>query len=104
MASRPKTRPGAETGAAKRAPGDKKDAPTVCPAVVDGKGLGALLGCCRSTIQNRHIEGRLPDPLPIFDEEDRRVWGREEILAWIRDGCPSREEWRKRWRELRKHA
>ena len=60
------------------------------PALLDVILLAALLGLSRSFVRKLHDTGRLPRPVRI----GRAVrWRRDEVLAWIETGCPSRDRW-----------
>ncbi len=91
---------------ATEAPGTSKVAGSVAPeaaklhltpldvlaiaALLDRPGVAALLKVSRSFVQKLHDTGRLPMPVRL----GRAVrWRRDELLAWIDAGCPSRDSW-----------
>jgi predicted DNA-binding transcriptional regulator AlpA len=77
------TRPSKPTnGAAERLPE---------PALLDARGVAALLAVSERTVWGLHSSGRL-GPTPVSLGRARR-WSRAELLAWIEAGCPERGRW-----------
>lgn len=54
-------------------------------------GLARMLGQSRSTIKNWDLQGITPGATCVIN--GWRYWHREDILEWIRAGCPTRERW-----------
>ena len=49
-----------------------------------------LLGIGKSTLWRLHASGKVPLPVQI----GRAIrWRTEEVHAWVKAGCPSRERW-----------
>jgi predicted DNA-binding transcriptional regulator AlpA len=65
-------------------------APSVDTRLLSAADLAQELGLNIRTIRRMDLDGRLPRAVRI----SRAVrWRRAEIAAWIRAGCPNREEW-----------
>ena len=59
-------------------------------ALLDARGAAAMCGISRSLWLALHNSGGIPLPVRL----GRRVlWRREELSAWIKAGCPSRQVW-----------
>lgn len=59
-------------------------------ALLDARKAAAMCSVSRSLWLAMHNSGRIPLPVRL----GRRVlWRKEELLAWIRAGCPSRQIW-----------
>lgn len=59
-------------------------------ALLDARAAAAMCGISRSLWLALHNSGRIPLPVRL----GRRVlWRREELLNWIRAGCPARQIW-----------
>lgn len=59
-------------------------------ALLDARAAAAMCGISRSLWLALHNSGRIPLPVRL----GRRVlWRREELSAWIKAGCPSRQVW-----------
>jgi predicted DNA-binding transcriptional regulator AlpA len=52
--------------------------------------LATLLNTSVRNIDRLNSGGRLPAPMRLGS---RPRWRREEILAWVRAGCPPRRAW-----------
>ncbi len=64
--------------------------PSVDTRLLSAADLAQELGLNIRTIRRMDLDGRLPRAVRI----SRAVrWRRAEIAAWIRAGCPKREEW-----------
>ena len=64
--------------------------PSVDVRLLSAVDLARELGLTVRTIRRMDLDGRLPRAVRI----SRAVrWRRAEIAAWIRAGCPKREEW-----------
>jgi len=50
-----------------------------------------LLGVSRNMVWQMDASGSIPAPIRIGRRCTR--WRRDEIEAWVRAGCPSRERW-----------
>ena len=66
---------------------------------LDRKRLAAELCTTTKTIDRWCAAGQLPKPLRIGG---RKLWDRSEIVGWIAEGCPSREQWQPIWEAKRK--
>ncbi len=76
---------------------DTNSASTV---LLDDKGaLATLLSTSVRSIECLNAAERIPAPVRIGS---RPRWRHEEILAWVRAGCPDRRTWEER-RELADH-
>ena len=59
--------------------------------LVDCKTAARLIGVGVSTFYAMDRSGELgPQGVHL---RRRRLWSREELAAWVRAGCPSRESW-----------
>ena len=75
---------------------ERADADRDAPFLLDGPAVCGLLSIGLSTLYAMDRSGELgPKGLHL---RRRRLWRREELLAWTRAGCPRREV----WLELRK--
>ncbi len=64
--------------------------PSVDTRLLSAADLAQELGLNVRTIRRIDLDGRLPRAVRI----SRAVrWRRSEVVAWIRAGCPKREEW-----------
>lgn len=60
--------------------------------------VARLLNISKGALQKLRRQARVPAPV----EMGRRVlWRREELEAWVRTGCPTREAWESRRRQRR---
>ena len=59
--------------------------------LVDAKAVSVLLGIGISCLYAMDRSGEL-GPMGIRLRR-RRLWPREELAAWVKAGCPRREEW-----------
>lgn len=58
--------------------------------MVDAKAAARLCGIGRTAWLSHVSAGKTPAPIRL----GRRVlWLRDEIIAWCKAGCPSRERW-----------
>ena len=58
--------------------------------LLDSVSAATLLGISRATFWKLHSTGKVPFPI----RWGRLVrWRREELEAWVRAGCPGRENW-----------
>ena len=64
------------------------------PILVDAKTVADMLGGTLQSIVRDHDAGMLPRPIVLGGEERWRV---AEIRRWVREGCPLREVWERRW-------
>jgi predicted DNA-binding transcriptional regulator AlpA len=60
------------------------------PIVVRAPGAALLLDVSLRTVQKMHSTGAMPRALRLGR---CCVWSVEELRAWIRAGCPSRDRW-----------
>ena len=58
--------------------------------LLDDKATAAALGIGKSLLWSLHSAGRVPLPVKLGR---RTLWRREELEAWCRAGCPTREKW-----------
>lgn len=54
--------------------------------------LIGLLGISKTTYHRLAAQGLILDPVRLTRKPQ---WGREEVMAWVRAGCPSAKEWRR---------
>lgn len=81
---------GARTGASSGVAADEQ------PLVLAARAAAHLCGVSRSTWLRQLAMDRIPRPIRL----GRRVfWRREELIEWIRAGCPQPRD---RWEALRK--
>ena len=52
--------------------------------------VGMMLGLSKATVWAHHAAAFLPEPVKIGGSTR---WRREEIEAWVREGCPPRAKW-----------
>jgi predicted DNA-binding transcriptional regulator AlpA len=61
------------------------------PLLIDFKTAAGLIGVGVSTFYAMDRSGELgPQGIRL---RRRRLWPREELVAWVRAGCPRREKW-----------
>ena len=72
-------------------PDARDQQPGVAPLLLDAKAVATILSVSRSTLYRMSNTGQL-GPMPITLGR-RKLWRHEEILAWVRAGCPRRELW-----------
>lgn len=65
---------------------------------VDAAGAARLVGVSRTSWYSLLAAGRAPEGLRLGG---RRVWGREELAAWVAAGAPPAVRWRTMWRRGR---
>lgn len=70
---------------------ETKDQASVAPLLLDGKALAAMLSIGLSKLYQMDRSGQL-GPMPL-EFGRRTLWRTEEIVAWVRAGCPRRELW-----------
>jgi excisionase family DNA binding protein len=71
----------------------------VSPILLSVQDLAALLNISVRTVWRQDSSGQMPRPVRI----GRTVrWFEEEILAWVRAGCPSRKVWEASGRNRRR--
>jgi len=63
-------------------------------ALLSVSDLAELLNTSSRTIHRLNSAGLIPCPLRVGC---RLRWRREEIDAWLKAGCPSRNGWAGRW-------
>ena len=63
------------------------------PLLLNSAATGAMLSISRATLYRMSNTGQL-GPMPITLGR-RKLWRYEEILAWVRAGCPPRTKWLK---------
>jgi predicted DNA-binding transcriptional regulator AlpA len=68
-------------------------APRVEAALLRARDAAALCGIGLATWWRWDAAGRMPRGVKIGGA---RLWSREELLDWIRAGCPARPEWQAR--------
>jgi len=61
------------------------------PLLIDCKTASALLGVGISTFYAMDRSGELGPP--GLRLRRRRLWPREELVAWVQAGCPPRPQW-----------
>ena len=67
------------------------------PLLLDIRALARLLGLGKTTLERHDQSGALgPRALRIGR---RRLWRKDEVLAWIEAGCPGRRVWAERREE-----
>lgn len=64
------------------------------PLLVDIKAVAVMLGRSVASIQRDDKAGRIPGPLTLGGS---KRWRAGELRAWVRAGCPCREEWGSKW-------
>lgn len=64
---------------------------TADPLLVDSKTAALLIGVGISTFYAMDRSGELGPPGVRLRR--RRLWPREELVAWVRAGCPPRPRW-----------
>lgn len=62
--------------------------------VTDARGVAEMLLCDLATVWRLQEEGRLPAPILVGGEER---WRNAEIRRWVREGCPDRRTWERRF-------
>jgi predicted DNA-binding transcriptional regulator AlpA len=60
--------------------------------LLTGVQVGEVLGCSKQKVSVLHARGLLPEPIKFGPHGENR-WRREELIDWIRAGCPDRGEW-----------
>ncbi|HPC96469.1 MAG TPA: helix-turn-helix domain-containing protein [Sedimentisphaerales bacterium] len=70
---------------------ETKDQSGVAPLLLDAKAVATMLSISRATLYRMSNTGQL-GPMPITLGR-RKLWRHEEILAWVRAGCPPRGVW-----------
>jgi len=68
----------------------RTDAPPAAPLTMTADELAAALRVDRATVFRWDAAGRLPQGLKIGG---CKRWRRDEIVAWLRAGCPVRSRW-----------
>ena len=72
------------------------------PLLLDFKTAAGLIGVGVSTFYAMDRSGELgPQGIRL---RRRRLWPREELVAWVRAGCPRREKWAAMSKNLREGA
>jgi predicted DNA-binding transcriptional regulator AlpA len=66
-------------------------ASAVAPEGLDAAEAATLCGISRAAFYGLNRRGLVPAPVQIGDGPRR--WLRSELLAWLRQGCPSRRMW-----------
>ena len=61
------------------------------PLLLSAADAARILGIGKRHFYGLHSSGKL-GPLPISLGR-RTLWRREELEAWVRAGCPARQEW-----------
>jgi predicted DNA-binding transcriptional regulator AlpA len=75
------------------APAESQLAAPVEVALLRARGAATLCGVGLATWWRWDAAGRVPHGVKIGGA---RLWSREELLDWIRAGCPERVEWQAR--------
>lgn len=65
--------------------------PSMEPLLLGRVELAAALGIGPATLDRLDQLGKLPRALPLC--RGRKLWSRDEIVAWISAGTPARAEW-----------
>jgi predicted DNA-binding transcriptional regulator AlpA len=60
------------------------------PHLIDAKISSRSSGVSEATWWRLHAAGKVPAPVKLGS---RTLWRREELVAWIEAGCPSRRQW-----------
>lgn len=60
------------------------------PLLLSAQEAAELLGIGKTLFWQLHSAGRIPLPVKLGR---RTLWRREELLGWVRKGCPSRDKW-----------
>lgn len=60
------------------------------PALLPAEGVAVLLSVGRAHVWKLLASGRLPEPLKLGRATR---WRRDELLAWIEAGAPTRDRW-----------
>ena len=68
------------------------------PALLDRLGAATFLSISASTLDRMSAAGELPAPVKLAG---RIAWGRSELSAWVRHGCPARPIWQRLWVGMR---
>ena len=58
--------------------------------LINARAAARLCSVGRSTWQRLDSAGKVPKPVKLGR---RSLWNREEIIAWVRAGCPHRHQW-----------
>lgn len=70
--------------------------------MIDSKSLAVFLDISHRSVYTLVGEGAIPGPIELAGRIKR--WSVEEILAWVMNGCPRAEHWkRKRVAAIRDH-
>jgi len=60
------------------------------PLLLTAEQLGVELGLSLRTVRRLDQRGELPRPVTV----GRAIrWRRDELVAWVRAGCPRRDRW-----------
>jgi predicted DNA-binding transcriptional regulator AlpA len=68
------------------------------PMLLSIREVTSLLGRSPRSLARDEKTGKLPAPVRLGTA---KRWRREELIAWVRAGCPSRAIWRERHRKPR---
>lgn len=64
--------------------------------LIRNKEVWAMLGISRSEFYKKLSSGGIgPKPVETLGDP---LWSAEEMIAWVRAGCPNRETWQRVWR------
>ncbi len=66
--------------------------PRMDPLLLDALAAAAFIDVSRATFWKLHASGKIPLPLRLSQRVVR--WRKEELVAWVRAGCPSRDKWK----------
>jgi predicted DNA-binding transcriptional regulator AlpA len=62
--------------------------------MIDGKALAIFLDISYRALYRLMAEGAIPDSISLGGRMKR--WSVEDILAWVMNGCPRAEHWKRR--------
>lgn len=68
------------------------------PALLGRDAAAEFLAVSTSTLDRLSASGVVPTPLRLGG---RVAWGRAELAAWCRHGCPDRATWSRLWPQIR---
>lgn len=69
----------------------------VQPLLVSVDDVGRLLSVSARTVWRLDSAGKLPKAVRVGGQ---KRWRRDELIAWVADGCPNRKDWQSRLVEL----
>jgi predicted DNA-binding transcriptional regulator AlpA len=73
---------------------------TETPLLVSAEQAAMLLGVSRATFWSLNAAGSIPLPVKLKGCK-RTLWRREELIEFVRAGCPAREKWQEIFCEIK---